>query len=223
MTDKADDREVSTGLSRDMKLIKLKLKTLIRTDEAYLVDLGQGKVWIPKSAIKSSRRIDQGILEIEVLENVIREKRQEMRRLKEQLTGLKGSIIGEVMELNGELLKETNDALLIKVGPQELFIPKVCFSEWEELPDHQWRFVMQKDFLEFKLRQLQQSDKRDAITTVRVKLIQETDRAYLLEYDGIEIWFPKRAVIEIQKQGDEWEMVVATDFWMFKLEKLAAG
>ena len=83
-----------------MKLVKLRLKTLIRTDEAYLVDLGQGKVWIPKSAIKSTRRIDQGILEVEVLENVIREKRDEMRKLKEQLTGLKGSIMGEVMELD---------------------------------------------------------------------------------------------------------------------------
>ena len=99
-----------------MKLVKLKLKTLIRTDEAYLVDLGQGKVWLPKSAIKSTRRIDQGILEVEVLENVIREKREEMRKLKEQLTGLKGSIMGEVMELRGELVEETNDSLLVKIG-----------------------------------------------------------------------------------------------------------
>ncbi|MDP8237052.1 MAG: hypothetical protein P9M08_11760, partial [Candidatus Erginobacter occultus] len=76
-----------------MNLVKLRLKTLIRTDEAYLVDLGQAKVWIPKNAIKSSRRIDQGVLEVEVLEKVIREKRQEMRKLKEQLTGLKGSIL----------------------------------------------------------------------------------------------------------------------------------
>jgi len=219
MTEEESGSENTSELSRDMKLIKLRLKTLIRTDEAYLVDLGQGKVWIPKSAIKSTRRIDQGILEVEVLENVIKEKRQEMRKLKEQLTGLKGSIMGEVMELSGELVKETRDSLLIKVGPQELYLPKVCFSEWEELAGSEYRFVIQKDFLEFKLRQLQQPDRRDAITTVTVKIIQETDRAYLLEYEGHEIWFPKRAVIEAKDKGKEWEIVVATDFWMFKLEQ----
>ncbi len=202
-----------------MKLVKLKLKTLIRTDEAYLVDLGQGKVWLPKSAIKSTRRIDQGILEVEVLENVIREKREEMRKLKEQLTGLKGSIMGEVMELRGELVEETNDSLLVKIGPQEMYLPKVCFSEWEEQGDQKYRFVIQKDFLEFKLRQLQQPDRRDAITTVKAKMIQETDRAYLLGYEGHDIWFPKRAVIEARDKGKEWEIVVATDFWMFKLEQ----
>jgi hypothetical protein len=202
-----------------MQLVKLRLKTLIRTDEAYLVDLGQGKVWIPKSAIKSTRRIDQGILEVEVLENVIRAKREEMRKLKEQLTGLKGSIMGEVMELRGELVKETDDSLLVKIGPQEMYLPKVCFSEWEQQSDQKYRFVIQKDFLEFKLRQLQQPDRRDAITTVKAKMIQETDRAYLLGYDGHEIWFPKRAVIEARDIGKEWEIVVATDFWMFKLEQ----
>jgi hypothetical protein len=202
-----------------MKLVKLKLKTLIRTDEAYLVDLGQGKVWIPKSAIKSTRRIDQGILEVEVLENVIREKREEMRKLKEQLTGLKGSIMGEVMELRGELIEETNDSLLVKIGPQEMYLPKVCFSEWKQQTEQEYRFVIQKDFLEFKLRQLQQPDRRDAITTVKAKMIQETDRAYLLGYEGHDIWFPKRAVIEARDKGKEWEIVVATDFWMFKLEQ----
>jgi len=202
-----------------MKLVKLRLKTLIRTDEAYLVDLGQGKVWIPKSAIKSTRRIDQGILEVEVLENVIRAKREEMRKLKEQLTGLKGSIMGEVMELRGEVLKKTNDSLLVKIGSQEMYLPKVTFSEWELLAGDEYRFVIQKDFLEFKLRQLQQPDRRDAITTVKAKMIQETDRAYLLGYEGHEIWFPKRAVIEARDKGKEWEIVVATDFWMFKLEQ----
>ena len=219
MTNGKDDSEDQTGLSRDMQLIKLRLKTLIRTDEAYLVDLGQGKVWIPKSAIKSSRRVDQGILEVEVLENVIREKRQEMRKLKEQLTGLKGSIMGEVMELTGKLLRETKDSLLIKVGTQELYIPKVCFSEWERLSDQQCRFVIQKDFLEFKLRHIQQPDKRDAITTAQVELLQETDRAYLFKYEGHEIWLPKRAVIEIKDLGKTCEIVVVTDFWMFKLEQ----
>lgn len=207
------------GLSRDMSLVKLRLKVLIRTDEAYLVDLGQGKVWIPKSAIKSSRRIDQGILEVEVLENVIREKRQEMRKLKEQLTGLKGSIIGEVMELTGELLKETKDALLIKVGPKEMYIPKVCFAEYQELGGGQYRFVIQRDYLEFKLRRLQEAHPEEAISAVKAELLQETDRAFLMKYEGMEIWFPKRAVIEARDLGKEWEFVVATDFWMFKLEK----
>jgi hypothetical protein len=207
------------GLSQDMNLVKLRLKTLIRTDEAYLVDLGQAKVWIPKNAIKSSRRIDQGVLEVEVLEKVIREKRQEMRKLKEQLTGLKGSILGEVMEMTGELVKETKDALLIKVGPQEMFIPRVCFSEYEEIGGGQYRFVVQKDYLEFKLRRLQEAGSEDAITTVKAELLQETDRAYLMKYDGMEIWFPKRAVIEARDRGKEWEFVVSTDFWMFKLEK----
>ena len=202
-----------------MNLVKLRLKTLIRTDEAYLVDLGQAKVWIPKNAIKSSRRIDQGVLEVEVLEKVIREKRQEMRKLKEQLTGLKGSILGEVMEMSGELVKETKDALLIKVGPQEMFIPRVCFSEYEEIGGGQYRFVVQKDYLEFKLRRLQEAGSEDAITTVKAELLQETDRAYLMKYDGMEIWFPKRAVIEARDRGKVWEFVVSTDFWMFKLEK----
>ncbi len=207
------------GLSQDMNLVKLRLKTLIRTDEAYLVDLGQAKVWIPKNAIKSSRRIDQGVLEVEVLEKVIREKRQEMRKLKEQLTGLKGSILGEVMEMTGELVKETKDALLIKVGPQEMYIPRVCFSEYEEIAGGRYRFVVQKDYLEFKLRRLQEAGSEDAITTVKAELLQETDRAYLMKYDGMEIWFPKRAVIEARDRGKEWEFVVSTDFWMFKLEK----
>jgi len=214
-----DDGVVQDELSRDMKLIKLRLKTLIRTDEAYLVDLGQGKVWIPKSAIKSSRRIDQGILEVEVLDNVIQDKRQEMRKLKEQLTGLKGSIMGEVMELTGEMLKETKDALLIKIGSHEMFMPKVCFSEWGQLPDQRYRFVIQKDFLEFKLRQIQQPDKRDEISIIQVELLQETDRAYRFKYEGYDIWFPKRAVIEIKDLGKKWEIVVVTDFWMFKLEQ----
>ncbi len=207
------------GLSQDMKLVKLRLKVLIRTDEAYLVDLGQAKVWIPKSAIKSSRRIDQGILEVEVLEKVIREKRQEMRKLKEQLTGLKGSILGEVMEMTGELLKETKDALQVKVGPQEIWIPRVCFSEYEKIGGGQYRFVVQKDYLEFKLRRMQQCVQEDAITTVEAELLQETDRAYLIKYQDMEIWFPKRAVIEAEDKGPRWEFVVLTDFWMYKLEK----
>ena len=37
--------------------IKLALKVLIRTDEAYLVDLGEGKVRLPKEAIRSTRRV----------------------------------------------------------------------------------------------------------------------------------------------------------------------
>jgi RNase P/RNase MRP subunit p29 len=219
MVAKTTEENSAGWLSQDMNLVKLRLKVLIRTDEAYLVDLGQGKVWIPKSAIKSSRRIDQGILEVEVLEKVVREKRQEMRKLKEQLTGLKGSIIGEVMELTGELVKETKDALLIKVGPKEIYIPKVCFSEYQETGGGEYRFVIQRDYLEFKLRRLQEAHPEDAITTVKAELLQETDRAFLMKYEGMEIWFPKRAVIEARDLGKEWEFVVATDFWMFKLEK----
>ncbi len=207
------------GLSRDLSLVKLRLKVLVRTDEAYLVDLGQGKVWIPKSAIKSSRRIDQGILEVELLERVVQEKRQEMRKLKEQLTGLKGSIIGEVMELTGELLKETKDAILIQVGDKKMYIPKVCFAEYGEIGEGRYRFVIQRDYLEFKLRRLQEAHSDDAITTVKAELLQETDRAFLIKYEGMEIWFPKRAVIEVRDLGQEMEFVVATDFWMFKLEK----
>lgn len=207
------------GLSQDMNLIKLRLKVLVRTDEAYLVDLGQGKVWIPKSAIKSSRRIDQGILEVEVLEKVVNEKRLEMRKLKEQLTGLKGSIIGEVMELTGEIVKETKDAILIRVRDKEMYIPRVCFSDCEEIGEGRHRFVIQRDYLEFKLRRLQEVHSDDAISTVRAEMLQETDRAFLMKYQGMEIWFPKRAVIEARDLGKEWEFVVATDFWMFKLEK----
>ena len=150
---------------------------------------------------------------------MIREKRQEMRKLKEQLTGLKGSIIGEVMELTGELLKETKDALLIRVGSNDMYIPRVCFSEYEELSGGEYRFVVQRDYLEFKLRRLQKPHPEEAITTVKAELLQETDRAFLMKYEGMDIWFPKRAVIEARDLGKEWEFVVATDFWMFKLEK----
>ncbi len=202
-----------------MDLVKLRLKVLIRTDDAYLVDLGQGKVWIPKNAIKSSRRIDQGILEVEILEDVVREKRQEMRKLKEELTGLKGSIIGEVMEVTGELVKETQDAILIRVRDKEMYIPRVCFAEYEEIGEGQCRFVVQRDYLDFKLRRLQQPNKDQAHTTVKARLLRETDRAYLMEYDGSEIWYPKRAVLEARDLGKEWEFVVPTDFWMYKLEK----
>ena len=203
--------------------VKLKLKTLIRTDEAYLVDLGQGKVWIPKEAIKSTRRIEQGIFEIEILKDVVREKREEMRRLKEQVTGLKGSVIGEVVEFTGaEIIKEVKDALLVKLGDMDVYIPRVCFAEQERLPDGKWRFVIQKDYLEFKIRQLQNPDSDDAYTKVEVKMIQETDRAYLLAYREFRVWYPKRQLIEAKHIGDKWEIVVPTDFWRFKLEESVA-
>ena len=123
------------------------------------------------------------------------------------------------MELDGELVKETEYSLLIKVGPQELYVPKVCCSEWKELPDHQYQFVIQKDYLEFKLRRLQETDLQNVISTIQAELLQETDRAYLMKYEGLEIWFPKRAVIEARDLGERWEFVIATDFWMFKIEK----
>ena len=54
---------------------------------------------------------------------------------------------------------------------------------------------------------------------MNVELVQETDRAYLLKYEGHEVWYPKRAVLEIRVSGKNWEVVTSTDFWMFKLEQ----
>jgi len=204
----------------NQKTTKLKLKTLIRTDEAFLIDLGQGKVWIPKTAIKSSRRKEQGILEIEVVESVINEKRAEMRRLKEQLTGVKGSIRGEVVELTGEMVEMDDNTLTIKFGQNQLSLPRVCVSEWEELSDDQVRFVIQKDFLEYKLSQLQHPDPdKKPTVSLTVKIIQETDRACLLEYGGKRFWYPKRGFFEHKPRSeDEWEITAPTDFWSFKVE-----
>ncbi len=204
----------------DETTVKLRLKTLIRTDEAFLIDLGQGKVWIPKSAIKSSRRIDQGILEVEVVEDVLKAKRAEMRRLKEQLTGVKGSIKGEVVELNGELLDKNDNSLTMKFGKNELELPRVCVSEWEELTENEVRFVIQKDFLEYKLQQMQNPDPDKKPTlNLTVKVIQETDRACLIKYEGREFWYPKRGFYELKPVSDDiWEVVAPTDFWRFKVE-----
>ena len=199
---------------------KLKLKTVIRTDEAYLIDLGEGKVWIPKSAIKSTRRVASGVLEIEVLREAIEEKRLQMRRLKVKVTGVKGSVLGEVEEVTGEIIKEAEDALWIRFNGNDLYIPKVCFSEIESLPEGKTRFIIQKDFLDYKLRQMKKGPSEEAQTTVQVEILRETDRAYLLAYQGIEIWFPKREIIEIKElpEGGS-EIIVPTDFWTFKLRQ----
>ena len=214
-----NDQEKQSG-APGQKTVKLKLKTLIRTDEAFLIDLGQGKVWIPKEAIKSSRRLDQGILEVEVVEEVLKAKRAEMRRLKEQLTGVKGSIRGEVVELNGELLNMDDNSLTMKFGTNEVQLPRVCVSEWEELGENEVRFVIQKDFLEYKLRQMQNPDPdKKSTLNLKVKVIQETDRACLIEYEGKEFWYPKRGFYEYEPvMEDSWEVVVPTDFWRFKVE-----
>ncbi len=200
--------------------IKLKLRTFMRTDEAYLVDLGAGKVWIPVDAIKSTRRVDQGILSIEVKESVIREKRRELRRIKEELTGLKGSVRGEVVELTGKLLEESPHACLIKLGAKEIFMPRVCFAELEKLPDGNYRFVLEKNFLEFKLKQKhpERPEAGEETTTARVEILQETDRAYFLGCQEVSFWYPKREVIEIKPAGEKWDIVVPLDFWRFKLE-----
>ena len=199
---------------------KLKLKTVIRTDEAYLIDLGEGKVWIPKSAIKSTRRVASGVLEIEVLREAIEEKRRQMRQLKVKATGVKGSVLGEVTEVTGKVLKEAEDALWIEFDGKDLYIPKVCFAEVESLPEGKTRFVVQKDFLDYKLRQMDKGPSEEAQTTVPVEILRETDRAYLLAYQGIEIWFPKREVIELKElPGGGTEIVVPTDFWTFKLQQ----
>jgi len=199
---------------------KLKLKTVIRTDEAYLIDLGEGKVWIPKEAIKSTRRVASGVLEIEVLREAIEEKRRQMRRLKVKATGIKGSVLGEVVEVTGKVLKEAEDALWIEFDGKDLYIPKVCFAEIEPLSEGKTRFIIQRDFLDYKLRQLDKNPSDEALTTVRVEILRETDRAYLLAYQGIEIWFPKREIIAVKEipEGGR-EFTVPTDFWAFKLQQ----
>lgn len=205
---------------RKRPYIKLVLKTLIRTDEAFLVDLGEGKVWIPKDAIRSTRRVEQGILNIEVLEEVIKEKRKELRRLKEELTGLKGSVRGKVVELTGELINEIETAYLIKIEKKEMFIPKVCFAEMEKLPAGNYRFVIEKAFLEYKLKQKspERPEAGEEVTTVQVEIVRETDRAHLLIYQGHRFWYPKREVIKMKPVGKKWTIVVPLDFWQFKLE-----
>ena len=214
-----NEKEKSDSGSRKTPgFVKLRLKTLIRTDEAFLVDLGEGKVWIPREEIKSRRRLSQGILEIEVREEVIKNKRKEMRGLKEKATGVKGSVMGEVVEVRGKLLSEVPDALRIEFEGKDLYIPRVCFSDREELPDGSWRFVVQKNYLDYKLRLLESAEAGEAFITVPVAILRETDRAYLFAHEGAEVWFPKREVMEIKEAGDKWKIKVPADFWKFKLE-----
>ncbi|MCX6350138.1 MAG: hypothetical protein NTV79_11685 [Candidatus Aureabacteria bacterium] len=202
------------------KYVTLRLKAPIRTDEAYLVDLGQGKVWIPLSAIRATRRVEQGIFEIEVREDMIKEKRAEMRQLKEKATGVKGSILGEVVAVKGTLLKEDAEYLWINCQGKELAIPRVCFSECAPAPDGSYDFVIQKDYFSYALRSLAAAASAAAEMTVVVDLVRETDRAYLFSVQGKEIWFPKRQVVSIKDlEGNRREIVVPSDFWRFKLEE----
>jgi len=182
-----------------------------------MVDLGEGKIWIPRDAIKSTRRVGQGVLEVEVREDVIRDKRNEMRGLKEKATGVKGSVLGEVVEIEGKLLEKLPDALKIEFEGKELYMPLVCFSDQEEIGDGKWRFQVQKNYLDYKLRLMESGELGEAFVIVPVKILCETDRAYLFGYEGAEVWFPKREVMEIEEAGDEWKVKVPADFWKFKL------
>lgn len=200
--------------------IKLKLKTLLQTNEAYLVDLGLGNVWIPADAVKSSRLLGEGIVELEVLEEVLIEKRQGLRRLKELKTGVKGSIVGEVLDLTGDFVEETDIFTVINLEGKKLYFPKVCLAETEKLPDGRYRFVIQKDFFDYKLQQLELDPGAEGeVCRVKTKVIRETDRAYLFNYQGVELWFPRRAVIDIVDDFLDTEIIVPKDFWFFKVEK----
>ncbi len=198
--------------------VRLLLKTMIKTEEAIMVDLGAAKVWIPQGDIKSLRRVREGVYEIEVPEKVIRAKREEIRRLKEEATGVKGSVLGEVTEVDGRLVKEGDIAFWIETGGKEISLPKVCFAELVKLDGDNYRFVIQKDFFEFKLRQAAAAA-GDKEIRVEVEISRETDRAYLLNYEGVEIWYPKREILEKKEVGEgRWEIRVPADFWNFKLQ-----
>lgn len=205
---------------RRWKYITLRLKAPIRTDEAYLVDLGQGKVWIPLSAIRATRRVEHGIFEIEVREDVIKEKRQEMRQLKEKATGVKGSILGDVVAVKGKILGESDEFLKVSCEGKELSIPRVCFAECNPAPDGSCDFVIQKDYYSYARRASEAAAAAAAEATVEVDLVRETDRAYLFSVEGKEIWYPKRQVVSIQEmEGNRRRIVVPAEFWRFKVER----
>ena len=202
------------------KYVTLRLKALIRTDKAYLVDLGQGKVWIPLSAIRSTQRIEHGIFEIEVREDVIQEKRRGMRLLKERATGLKGSVLGEVVKVKGRLLTETDDSLCIAYAGKEMAIPRVCFSEYVRTPDGNYQFTIQKNYWDFCLQRLKSAPALHSFSTITVDFLRETDRAYLFLFEEREIWFPKQEVLKMHPlKGDRYEITVPTAFWQFKMEE----
>lgn len=207
-------------MSEEQQYVRLRLKVLIRTEEASLVDLGGGKVWVPEEAVRSCLRVEQGIFEMEILKSVLEAKRAEMRGLKEKATGVKGSILGDVVEVVGRLVKEEQDALRVEIDGREMFLPRVCFSEIEPLEDGRCRFVVQKNYYNFKLRRLENLSEEDqAFTTARARVLRETDRAYCLVSEGREFWFPKREVLEVNDipGEEEKELIVPTDFWLFKL------
>jgi len=200
--------------------IRLKLKVLIKTDECFLVDLGTGKVWLDLADVRSRRRVKQGIYEMEIRREVIDRKRREMRGLKEKATGVKGSVLGEVVEMEGKILREEEDAYQIEADGKSFFFPRFCFSEMEQLGEDRWRFVLQRDFYEFKLRVLENLDPAiSAFSEVQARIVQETDRAYCLSAEGREFWYPKRGVLETREMPDSAEKIfrVPTDFWKFKL------
>jgi hypothetical protein len=201
------------------KYVTLRLKAPIRTDEAYLVDLGQGKVWIPLSAIRATRRVEHGIFEIEVREDAIQEKRKEMRKLKEKATGVKGSILGDVVAVKGKIVEENDEYLRISCQGKEMAIPRVCFAECNRSPDGTCDFVIQKDYYSYALRSSAAAASAAAEATVEVDLVRETDRAYLFSVQGREIWFPKRQVVSIKElEGNRRQIVVPAEFWRFKVE-----
>lgn len=213
-----------TGDPRDpetprLKHITLRLKVHLRTDEAYLIDLGQGKVWIPVSAIRATRRVSHGIFEIEVRQDVIEAKRKEMCKHKEKATGIKGSILGEVLEIRARLVKERKDSVLIEYRGQTIAIPWVCLAEWEKTGDGECRLVAQMDYMAYALGG--GPTDRETHFTVEVGLVRETDRACLFSYQGKEFWYPKREVIGIKPlEGDLREILVPASFWRFKLGNL---
>lgn len=214
---KRDSAETESPPSGN-ETVRLLLKTMIKTDEAVMVDLGAAKVWISNDDVKSYRRIREGVYEIEVPAKVIKAKREEIRKLKEEATGVKGSVLGEVTEAEGRLLKESGVSYWIEVGGREVCLPKVCFAELVKLDGDRYRFVLQKDFFEFKLRQAESASCEQEIR-VEVEIARETDRAYLLNFEGNEFWYPKREILEKKEIGEgRWNLLVPGDFWNFKLQ-----
>jgi len=200
--------------------IKLKLKVLIKTEDYYMVDLGTGKVWINCQDIRSTRRVNQGIYEMEILKEVIEQKRRDMIGLKEKATGVGGSVLGEVIALEGKVLREEPDALEVEIEGRKFFFPRCCFSKIKDIGDGLSQLSMQKDFYEYKLWALETNQETSEwFTEIEVRVNRETDRAYCFELDGREVWYPKRGIIECRDiPGREEKMIkVPADFWRFKL------
>ncbi len=203
----------------DPEYTTLKLKVLIRTEESCLVDLGTGKVWIEASDIRSMKRAAHGVYKMEIRSETVARKRAEMRGFKEKATGVKGSILGEIIDLEGRIVREEPDAIRIETDGKEIFLPRFCFSEIEDLGEGRCRFRLQKDFYEFKLRRLADPNLREGVfIEVEAKIVWETDRAYCLEVGGKAVWYPKRGVIESRDLPGREEKIfkIHSDFWRFK-------